>query len=100
MEKAQCEFVMAYLAVGFQPAFHLSEVDRPVFLVALHRISSAQADRGSVLASQMNKVALPAATPARLRSAGPDLRPFVRPHVHGKQRSPKLFPRSDKNFYG
>ena len=77
-------------AVRLKPGAYFHEVNRPVALVDLHRVSSTQCDVGAAFAGEMNKVALAAGAASRARASGIDLGALVAPHIEGEQSAPDL----------
>jgi len=77
----QDEIVMPHRAVGLEPGAYFQEINRPVALVDLHRVSSAQRNVRAAFAGQMNKVMLAADMASRAGARGIDFGALVAPHV-------------------
>jgi len=77
----QDEIVMPHRAVGLEPGAYFQEINRPVALVDLHRVSSAQRNVRAAFAGQMNKVMLAADMASRAGACGIDFGALVAPHV-------------------
>ena len=86
----QDEIIVPHLAMRFQPLAHFREIDRPVALVNLHRVSPAKCDVGSAFAFEMDKIALAAGSAAWSWIAGIHLGPFIAPDIERKQGPPQL----------
>ncbi len=100
MPELEHEVVVADCSVRPKTAIHLAEVDRPLSLMDLDGIPTAQGDVRASLAGEVDEVSLTASSATSARFRRRDFCMFIGPEIKRKESSPDrgIVGASDEKF--